>query len=71
VAQLSLAPNSADFSQATVTFNTVPVLFENVNKGPQNVDGPEKSKIVIDIGFDGMTVLYDPIQADAAPVAGE
>ena len=71
VIQLSLAPNNADFSQATATFNTVPVLFRNVDKGPQNVDGPEESRIVIDIGFDGMTVLYDPIQVEAGPVAAE
>ena len=69
--QLSIAPVCDGFSQATATLKTLPVPFRNVDQGPQNVDGPHKSTLVVDIRFDGMTVLYDPIQADAGPVAAE
>ncbi|KAI9773682.1 MAG: hypothetical protein M1840_006956 [Geoglossum simile] len=69
--QFSIAPIDDGFSQATATFKALPVPFRNVDQGPQNVDGPHKSKVVVDVHFDGMTVLYDPIQADAGPVAAD
>jgi hypothetical protein len=69
--QLSIAPVCDEFSQATATLKTLPLAFRNVDQGPQNIDGPRGSTLVVDIRFDGMTVLYDPIQTNAVPVAAE
>ena len=34
-------------------------------------DGPDKCGLTVDTHFHGMTVLYDPVQANALPVVAE
>lgn len=57
--QLSVARSCAEFSQATATFHALPAYFNNVCEGTQTVEGPEKSRLTLDIHFHGCTVLYE------------
>lgn len=71
ITQLSLAPNSLEFKQATVTFKVPPLVLKHTGSGTYTFEGPEKAIITIDSHFQGMTVLHDAMEAGTAPVAAE
>ena len=63
--QCSIAPYSSELMQATATFQVLPVLLDNVDKGTQTINGPDQSRLFIDVHFDGMTILYDSMWTHA------
>ena len=69
--QISLAPEDAEFAQATATFLCLPSQFEDLGENARLCDGPDKCRLTVDTHFVGMTVLYDPVQAGAGPAVAE
>lgn len=74
VVQLSIAPNSPKFCQATATLAALPAKFKDIEAGTLRVQGPKGlkgPKVEVDVHFDGMTVLYDPLQDSTEPASVE
>ena len=71
VIHISMAPESSEFSQVTATFLYLPSIFQDLGKETVERDGPGNSRLAFDAHFLGMTVLYDPSQADAGPPTAE
>jgi len=68
---LSFAPNTIEFSQATVTFKIIPEIMTGVEHDTHTSEGPDDTKLALDVHFKGMTVLYDPVHVDAGPAVAD
>lgn len=71
IIQLSMAPKDSKFCQATATLSTLPAQLKDIEKRVQIIIGLRGFTIEIDIHFQGMTVLYDPLQHGAEPAIAE
>lgn len=74
VVQLSIAPNSPSFCQATATLTVLPSKFKNIEEGTLRVEGPQGlrgPKVEVDVHFNGMTVLCDSLLNGTEPAIAE